>query len=603
MKRNNSRQTLCLLVFLLIFLASCVKQEVAPPANDAKAPAEEVLMEAKQSPAQPTEATQLPVRYQSASYFTQDEKSSDITGNATEEYELKVGADIFTQNKPQTLFDVMNVLADLKGMNLSWATDVDQNLPVYVKINAEDSYFGSIDNLLKQVDLFRTVEGRTINIHNKQTKEFFISLPFTKGTYNSDIGGNFLSAQKGGGGTSGLVQVTSMGNEFDIWTSIEQNLKVILNISEASEAYVFEREANLAVAGSSSTTGVAGNTIFLAENAEAANTAKGSSVSKGTAADDSKSVSKTIKTLRQTSPQGDFFIIDKSVGLITITAKPSLLDQVGRYLDNLKKELYRQVIIEAKIIEVYLEDSSKVGLDWSSVLKDFNLQGIVEFGTGGLVGQVYPWNPPDDPKSTSTYPTEYPHSFVSKISMGAKTFSVLLNALNEQGDAKVLSNPKLTVLNGQAAILSVGKNSSYISEVSSDVDGNTGTITYTAETDNVVEGIALGIMASIVGNESVILQLSPVTTDLVNDTIEYRDFGVGLSVGLPQVQVREMSTTVQIKNGEMLIIGGLIDSVETKSGKFAPVVGDIPIIRYLFGVEENSTKRRELVILLSPQII
>ena len=199
MKRNNSRQTLCLLVFLLIFLASCVKQEVAPPANDAKAPAEEVLMEAKQSPAQPTEATQLPVRYQSASYFTQDEKSSDITGNATEEYELKVGADIFTQNKPQTLFDVMNVLADLKGMNLSWATDVDQNLPVYVKINAEDSYFGSIDNLLKQVDLFRTVEGRTINIHNKQTKEFFISLPFTKGTYNSDIGGNFLSAQKGGG--------------------------------------------------------------------------------------------------------------------------------------------------------------------------------------------------------------------------------------------------------------------------------------------------------------------------------------------------------------------------------------------------------------------
>jgi len=121
MKRNNSRQALCLLAFLLIFLASCAKHEAISPVA-AEAPTEEVLTEAKQVVPQPPEISPLPVRYQKATYFTQDEKTSDITDKTTDEYELKVGADIFTRDKPQTLFDVMNILADLKGMNISWVT-------------------------------------------------------------------------------------------------------------------------------------------------------------------------------------------------------------------------------------------------------------------------------------------------------------------------------------------------------------------------------------------------------------------------------------------------------------------------------------------------
>jgi general secretion pathway protein D/MSHA biogenesis protein MshL len=164
----------------------------------------------------------------------------------------------------------------------------------------------------------------------------------------------------------------------------------------------------------------------------------------------------------------------------------------------------------------------------------------------------------------------------------------MLNALNEQGDAKVLSNPKLTVLNGQPALISVGKDIAYIKTVSKNVDsgtGNTSSITYTAEVDNVVEGIAMGVVASIVDDNSVILHLTPITTDLLDDTIEYRTFGDGLEVGLPKIGIREMSTMVQVKNGEMLIIGGLIDKVEGKTEDFAPILGSIPVVKYLFGVE------------------
>jgi general secretion pathway protein D/MSHA biogenesis protein MshL len=126
----------------------------------------------------------------------------------------------------------------------------------------------------------------------------------------------------------------------------------------------------------------------------------------------------------------------------------------------------------------------------------------------------------------------------------------------------------------------------------------------------VVQGIALGVMASVLDNNRVILHLTPITTDLENLTsdgnIPMTTIGEGdtaMSLGLPQVKVREMSTMVEVQNGEMLIIGGLIDSIEGTSGSFAPGVGDIPVIKYLFGYEEKTIQKRELVILLTPRII
>ena len=110
-------------------------------------------------------------------------------------------------------------------------------------------------------------------------------------------------------------------------------------------------------------------------------------------------------------------------------------------------------------------------------------------------------------------------------------------------------------------------------------------------------------MPSIVDDDTVILHLTPVTTDLINDEVPVRIFADGTQIGLPVVNVREMSTMVEIHNGEMLVIGGLIDSVEGKEGKFAPIVGDIPIIKYLFGYEERGLKKRELVILLTMRVI
>ena len=130
-------------------------------------------------------------------------------------------------------------------------------------------------------------------------------------------------------------------------------------------------------------------------------------------------------------------------------------------------------------------------------------------------------------------------------------------------------------------------------------------MTYSVETDSVTEGVSMGVIATIIDDHNMIMQLTPITSELVGGVINKERIGDNqeMSIGLPVINMREMSTTVRVGDGEMLIIGGLIDSMQANNEKFAPVVGKIPIIKYLFGYEEKETNKRELVILLAPKIL
>lgn len=556
MKNYKSRLTYLLLSLLTVFLISCAGQDNEPPSQEAAAlPAPEAQKQ--------TGPEQLPVRYQNPGYLVQDQQAADDIEEGEEAYRIKVGANITSTKGPQPLWDILKRVANLKGMSVSWASDVDQSVLVDVDISAEDDFFEAIDNMLRQVDYYHEVDGKTIIVKYRETKQYKIAIPNMSGSYTTNVGGNYLASNDNVTGSEGTVKITSDGNQFDIWTDIEGALSVIIQEWRTEEEGGGDDDAE------------AGNADTEGETQATRRVAQGSS----------------------------YFTMNKSIGLITVTAPRPLLEKVEYYLENLKKDLYRQVIIEAKIIEVYLQDNSKVGIDWTSVFKNFELRGLVEFGTGDLFGQVWPWNPPrDDPKVSTKYSSEYPDSTIYRVSMEQVTFETMLNALDEQGEATVLSNPKISVLNGQPAVISIGKDVTYIDSIEVTVDKDTGDRTYTVNTDNIVEGVAFGVMPSIIDDNSLILHLTPITTDIVGDTIQYRQVGFS-EVGLPVVQVREMSTMVQVNNGEMLIIGGLIDSNDKTTGAFAPLLGDIPLLRYMFGYEEKIKEKRELVVLLTPRIM
>ena len=356
------------------------------------------------------------------------------------------------------------------------------------------------------------------------------------------------------------------GIEFNTWSNIENNLNAILNVSTTDEIMSW-----------STATENSGSKLQISINQ------KGNKTDKAETADETKTKKSIAATYRRSSGANTYYI-DKPVGLITATAPRSILEKVEAYIETLKAELYKQISIEAKIIEVQLNDASSIGIDWSNVLKDFDINGLIQFGANGVV---------------------HPGSgqFVSNIMLAPRSFDLLLNALNEQGKTKILSNPKISVMNGQPAMITVGRNVTYIDSIESDRDSDTNVVTFTVNTERILSGIGMALTATITGNNEIIMNLVPITSEL-EEPIEYLDVGFdGGTVGLPIVNVREMSTTVKVKGGEMLVIGGLISDTNDNNSAFAPGLGKIPGLKYLFGHEEKQHLKRELIILLRPRII
>ncbi|MCW5213447.1 hypothetical protein VU04_11120, partial [Desulfobulbus sp. TB] len=376
------------------------------------------------------------------------------------------------------------------------------------------------------------------------------------------------------------------------------------------------------------------------------------------------------------------------------------------YLATLEKELYKQIVIEAKIIEVQLTDSSSLGVNWSHILDNLRFSSNSNFGrtetykrdindrseiadgrtvtdrnsiardttglknetTGEITGMTSSSTDTLDgntysgkidgtiesemsgtlPGSASSgiersFESEYTSPRNSDINsntllnenvgflhdtgvmatsvatiitngtgisnvlgVGASllanfSFPDFIKALQSQGNTSILSNPKISVMNGQPAMISVGTNLTYISKVTSTT--NDGVTTVTAETDQVHSGIGLSLMASVKQDGDIIMNLVPITSEVPGNVIEQTTFS-GLQVGLPKVNMREMNTTVKIKDGSMLVVGGLISEVEEKTGEnFLPGTKDIPVLKYLFGYEKKNKIKRELIILLRPRII
>lgn len=538
-------------------------------------------------PTKMNEPVQMPSRYQNPGYLASRTALGDDLGDTPAEFQIRVGATIKSTSGPQPLWDVLKRLANLKGMTVSWASDVDQNYLVDVDINAQDLFQDAVANLLRQADYFYEMNGKTIVVKNKTTKVFHVGVPYVKGNYTSNVGGNFLPKQKGGTlDTEGTVKLQSDKNEYDLWANIQKNLDVILDVAAAERAALAASKEEAAARAAAEEAKQTGQPQPVVETKAAAKKDEGT----------------------QRAEDGGFYVVDKAVGTITVTAKPSVMATVERYFEDLKRQIYRQIAIEAKIIEVILSDRSKIGIDWSSVLENFNINGVVRFGDPTFskvkedgkvdlnsltnVGRVY------------TVAGLVNNKLVRDVGLADLNFSALINALDQQGRTKILSNPKLTVLNGQPALISVGTVTKYISEVEREEDENN-RVTYSVETDSVTEGVSMGVIATIIDDHNMIMQLTPITSELVGGVINKERIGDNqeMSIGLPVINMREMSTTVRVGDGEMLIIGGLIDSMQANNEKFAPVVGKIPIIKYLFGYEEKETNKRELVILLAPKIL
>ncbi|MDA8164430.1 MAG: pilus (MSHA type) biogenesis protein MshL [Desulfobacteraceae bacterium] len=548
---------------LLFLLAACAPSP--PPPQQGSAPdqmdkPDPQAAAAKTELARAQDPTALPVRFQQPNYAIAEPDGTKILGH-DQDVVIQVGADI-SSSTPVPLRDIMKRLAALKNMNLSWASDVDQYALVDVNIRAEDDFFQAIDNLLRQLDYSHEVKDNTIIINYKETRRFHIAMPFLNSTYETGVGGDVLGGSKKleDDSLKGNIKLYSSSNKFNIWDNIRKNLDNILEIWSEPTPAPPPAAAGAPAAGApaAAPAAPAAGAPAAAPPAAPARTGKG------------------------------YYSIDEPIGLITVTAPRVVLDKVASYIDNLKKEIYRQVSIEAKILEVQLNDSSTKGIDWTNVVSKVKI-GFHPFGPDGII-----------------YSPETSNRVISQVDIASgftvDPFTAVVNAIETQGRTKILANPRISVMNGQPALISVGENISYINEIDSSVN-DSGVITSTVKTSSVLSGLGLSVVPTIM-DDGIVLSMTPVTSECNPDTdIQRVSVGTLGQVMLPQIHLREMNTLVQIKNGGMLVVGGLIDETDDTTNTKVPILGDLPLINKLFRSETKNKVKKELVILLRPQII
>jgi MSHA type pilus biogenesis protein MshL len=282
------------------------------------------------------------------------------------------------------------------------------------------------------------------------------------------------------------------------------------------------------------------------------------------------------------------FVVNRMTGTIMVTATKKDLRKVRDFIVNLRRVLNRQVLIEARIVEVQLSEGLKYGIDWSFI-EDWQGVGSINIKTA---------------RFSSVVDTTGPNF---QISVTGQNFTSILSALQQQGDVKTLSNPRVNILNGQTAMLSVGRNTSFISSVettTTPTEGAVPTVTFTVETSSILSGIIFGLAPYINNEGEITLTITPIVSNLVE--LEAETIGTGgntVEIKLPTVDLREMSTTVRILDGQMVIIGGLIDRKEKLQEDKVPILGDIPILGMPFKRVEKSYENTELVIMLIPKLL
>ncbi len=279
-------------------------------------------------------------------------------------------------------------------------------------------------------------------------------------------------------------------------------------------------------------------------------------------------------------------VITPQAGIIVVRALPSELAVVKDYLEQTEITLQRQVILEAKILEVELSNGFQAGVNWSL---------ISDIGGGGknvTLGQ------------TSASITNNDNvAGVFSAAFNLKDFTALIELLETQGNVQVLSSPRVATLNNQKAVIKVGTDEFFVTDI--ETTTTTGTATTTTpdvELTPFFSGIALDVTPQISGDGEIILHIHP-SISQVSDQQKMITFGADtLDLPLAFSTIRESDSVVRASSGQVIVIGGLMKAASSDTQGKTPGLGDMDVVGDLFRQQRQASAKSELVILLKPTI-
>jgi general secretion pathway protein D len=503
--------------------------------------------------------------------------------------------------KAQTYSVVVNEVP-VKEILFALARESKLNIDIHpaiqgrVTLNAVDQTLPAIlERLAKQVDLTYKMDGNVLYIApdspvlrsykvdyvnmNRDTKSF---IGADGQISSSSQTGDSTSTSGNGANNSSRTSVDSISKNH-LWESLVTNIKELL--AETDKEVIVTR---IGAAGQSNnqadakTTNANGTTITINTDSAKAE------------AEDRERAKSEYKTLFAAN-----VIANAETGVISVRATNKQHEKVQEFIDRVMGSARKQVLIEATIVEVVLNDNFQAGIDWSRL-------GNAGSSSGFTFSQRLN-NDNFTPGNLTTRATGLglvagyfnPTSVLGNIAAS-------VNLLQQFGDTKVLSSPKLMVLNNQTAILKVVDNLVYFTVQAQPGLSGTGVVTsptITTTPNTVPVGVVMSVTPQINDTSNVNINVRPTISRVLSFVQDPNPLLIGVPSRIPQIQVREMESILQINSGSTAVLGGLMqDEIQNNSDK-VPGLSNIPGVGKVFTGKNEASKKTELVIFLRPTVI
>ena len=301
-------------------------------------------------------------------------------------------------------------------------------------------------------------------------------------------------------------------------------------------------------------------------------------------------------------------VISPQTGVIAVHALPVELRSVEQFIETLQSNLRRQVLLEAKILEVELKDGYQSGINWAGLFEPGSGKTIVAGQTGRSGGVfdstsgVVTSNSPGSGKFSQVELDTGAFGGVFSLAFNLNDFTALIELLETQGVVRVLSSPRVSTINNQKAVIKVGTDEFFVTDIGTTTTTGTSTTSeQDVELTPFFSGISLDVTPQINRKGEVVLHVHPSVVEVSDDSKVLPTSST--AVPLAKSSVRESDSIVIAQNGQVVVIGGLMKTTQKESEASTPGLSDLPVVGGMFQHERTSLKKLELVILIRPTVI